>query len=1053
MQNENLKKTIFLSLVALALIASVLILTFAIFLYAHNLANSADNQLELAIKNAHIKIEEIKFTSQVASMGLIDSKYVEGLILDPEEMHARATERWSGVSSNASAYVNIYDHEGSVLFQTLTNGNMGQNKAHLPHIAAALGGRRVTSVVESETVQLSVNTSMPVVALDGNLLGVVSFGYRLDTQDIVSQIKQSTGCDVSVFAGSKRVASTLTDGNDASMVGTFLAEDVIEEISKTIVEGNVHVMHGDFFGQKYLLHYAPLYGMDGEVIGMISVGLSLKENTELIRAFIINGILITMGVFLLSIAIAVYLAAKVDGRIKVYMDATNKAMQEKDALSGLEIILNALNAMVYVTNPKTYEIIFINDTMKEHFEIEGDPTGQICYKLFQTDMDTPCTFCPCHQLNNQPDKPIVWEEKNTKTGRNYLNTDNYIKLPNGKTVHMQHSVDTTELIEAREVAEQSNRTKSIFLANMSHEVRTPMNAILGISEIQLRNKTNSEEVIEAFEKICDSGTLLLNIINDILDFSRIEAGKLEISGDIYDIPSLIHDTIQINRMRFESKALKFSLKVDENTPVELFGDELRLRQILNNLLSNAFKYTEEGEVVMSVSSEVNDDAEKDTTLVFVVSDTGQGMTEKQLEQLFEQYSRFNLVVNRSIDGTGLGMSITKGLVDLMGGKIFVQSEYGKGSVFTVKIPQKKSGDALCGPELAERLQKFRFRGMSISRRARTIYEYMPYGSVLVVDDIESNMYVAKGMLAPYGLALDTARSGKEAVERVTAKIAEGKAYDIIFMDHMMPEMNGVEAVAIIRDMGYEGSIVALTANAVSGQAEMFLANGFDGFVSKPIDSRELNQYLIEMIRDKYPAEVVEAAKNEQASYAEVKVTQQEVERFFITDATRTMQVIEQTLQQLQAGDVPQETEMFTIAAHGLKSALANIGEVHLADIAYELEQAGEVRNFAAIAEVAPKLLESLQSLVSALTVDEVADEQEIEMSADDKAFLKESLLELSELCLKFDKPAIRVVLNRLHQRTFPSYVNKIIDEMSANILHSAFGKAAQLARNTAEDLV
>jgi signal transduction histidine kinase/CheY-like chemotaxis protein len=394
-----------------------------------------------------------------------------------------------------------------------------------------------------------------------------------------------------------------------------------------------------------------------------------------------------------------------------------------------------------------------------------------------------------------------------------------------------------------EIAEESNMAKSKFLARVSHEVRTPMNAILGITEIQLQNDSLSQGTQEALDKIYNSGYLLLNIINDILDLSKIEAGKMEIVPVKYEIPSLINDTVHLNVMRYDSKPIDFKLDIDENIPLLMLGDELRLKQILNNLLSNAFKYTEKGEVCFSIFVERQEKTDP-VSLVFRVSDTGTGMTEKQMNRLFDEYTRFNTETNRTAEGTGLGMAITKHLVDLMNGEITVESEPGKGSVFTVRIPQEVLGSGVLGKETVDNLRDFRLgRAMQMKKAPQIVREYMPHGKVLIVDDVETNLYVAKGLLAPYGLTVDTAVSGLEAIQ----KIKNGSTYDIIFMDHFMPVMDGIEAAKKIREMGYSGHIVALTANAITGQAEMFMENGFVDFISKPIDIRQLNAVLNKLI--------------------------------------------------------------------------------------------------------------------------------------------------------------------------------------------------------------
>jgi signal transduction histidine kinase len=299
--------------------------------------------------------------------------------------------------------------------------------------------------------------------------------------------------------------------------------------------------------------------------------------------------------------------------------------------------------------------------------------------------------------------------------------DRYIEWYDGSVVHIHHSVDVTELITAKEQAEQSNRFKSQFLSRMSHEIRTPMNAILGITEIQLQNEILQLGTREALYKIHNSGYLLMNIINDILDLSKIEAGKLELSPVIYDVPSFINDTVYLNVMRHDSKPIQFTLHVDENIPLKLFGDELRIEQILNNLLSNAFKYTDEGEVSLSITAEyIEQSSEPQVTLVFRIADTGRGLTAEQVDKLFDEYTRFNMEANRTTEGTGLGMSIMKHLVSMMNGEIFVESELGKGSVFTVRLPQGIVGTEVLGKEITENLKQFRTNSSPQINRAPQI---------------------------------------------------------------------------------------------------------------------------------------------------------------------------------------------------------------------------------------------------------------------------------------------------------------------------------------------
>jgi len=417
-----------------------------------------------------------------------------------------------------------------------------------------------------------------------------------------------------------------------------------------------------------------------------------------------------------------------------------------------------------------------------------------------------------------------------------------------------------DLEYAAKTAETANRAKSLFLANMSHEIRTPMNAILGITEIMIQSEALPKEIEEGLSKIYNSGDLLLGIINDILDFSKIEAGRLDIMPVQYKVANMLNDSVHLNMMRIDSKPIEFELQIDENIPAKLFGDELRIKQILNNLLSNAFKYTDSGKVTLSVSYE-SGQSEDEAILVLGVQDTGHGMAKEQLKTMFDEYTRFNNEKSITVEGTGLGLAITQRLLNLMGGTMHVESEPGKGSLFVMKLPQKTVDYDVLGGELAENLKQFRLNYMTQKKIFKTVRDPMPYGSVLIVDDMETNLFVAKGLMKFYQLQIDTAVNGYEAIE----KVKEGKVYDIIFMDHMMPGMDGIEATGNIRSLGYTSPIIALTANAVTGQADIFMQNGFDAFISKPIDRRQLNSILNKFVRDKQPPEVIEAARQQNAA--------------------------------------------------------------------------------------------------------------------------------------------------------------------------------------------
>jgi PAS domain S-box-containing protein len=722
--------------------------------------------------------------------------------------------------------------------------------------------------------------------------------------------------------------------------------------------------------------------------------------------------------------------------------------ESQRSLRIMENIMNGIEALIFVTIPDTGEIIFANDYMKRNFNSGEGCIGQMCHKILM-DADEECVFCPRKKLRKEPDSTVVWEIHHDTTGRIHRCVDRYIEWYDGRVVHIQHSVDITEIVTAKEVAEQSSRYKSQFLSRMSHEVRTPMNAILGITEIQLQNEELPADMKEALGKISNSSYLLLGIINDILDMSKIEAGKLELTHAVYDVASIISDTLNINIFKYESKPIKFNLVVDENIPEKLSGDGLRIKQILNNLLSNAYKYTDKGEISMSVAAEYPKRENDQLTLVFRVADTGHGMTNEQLDKLFDEYARFNVEASRTVEGTGLGMSITKQLVKMMNGKISVESELGKGSVFTVSLPQGITGPEMLGKKTVENLMQFHNESTKQLRKSSNIVrEYMPYGRVLIVDDMETNLYVARGLMAPYCLSVETSLSGFEAVE----KVKSGSSFDIIFMDHFMPKMDGIETAKIIRELGYTHPIVALTANALAGMADMFMKNGFDGFVSKPIDIRQLNFYLNKFIRDKYPPEVVKAAQKQAAilkiatDKRERTVSDDGLKTVFVRDAEKAlarMSMIHQNSYR-RTDDIRQ----FVINAHAMKSTLMNIGEAGLSDVAFELEKAGRAENMPLILGKTPQFLEALDMVIEKYKLNENEEEAAaLENSDNNTEFLGEKLLVIQTACEEYNEKNASAALEELLQRKWTQSVKQLLDSISEYLLHSDFDEAVNITRD------
>lgn len=390
-------------------------------------------------------------------------------------------------------------------------------------------------------------------------------------------------------------------------------------------------------------------------------------------------------------------------------------------------------------------------------------------------------------------------------------------------------------------ADNANQAKSNFLANMSHEIRTPINAVLGMDEMILREATE-ENIIEYATSIKRAGETLLSLVSDILDFSKIESGKMTLINEPYNVPDLINDMINAFSLRMRQKGLSFITEIDSNIPKILVGDEIRIKQIALNILSNAFKYTKEGYVKLKISSIIENDKCK---LLFSVEDTGSGIKKEALERLFETFERIDEKKNRHIEGSGLGLNITKNLLKMMGSDINVKSVYGRGSIFSFELCQDIIDKTPIG-EISSEVVK-------TGVHEKNTEEFIaPKGRVLVVDDNMVNLTVMKGLLKKTQIKVDLALSGAEAL-----RLTKLNKYHLIFMDHLMPELDGIETFARMKEMEENLNIdtpcIVLTANAISGAKEQYMEAGFAEYMTKPIDITLLDTNLIKYL----PKELIE----------------------------------------------------------------------------------------------------------------------------------------------------------------------------------------------------
>jgi signal transduction histidine kinase/CheY-like chemotaxis protein/HPt (histidine-containing phosphotransfer) domain-containing protein len=613
------------------------------------------------------------------------------------------------------------------------------------------------------------------------------------------------------------------------------------------------------------------------------------------------------------------------------------------------------------------------------------------------------------------------------------------------------SEQNERLAALRETAQRASDAKSHFLANMSHEMRTPLNAIVGFSELMILSPAGEETVRDNLRKIHAAGMTLLGLVNDILDISKIESGKLELIPEEYELASLINDTVTLNFVRVAGKSVKFSLVIDENLPSRLVGDKLKIKQICNNLLSNAFKYTPKGEVELGVSGERESE---NVWLTIRVRDTGIGIRPKDMTRLFSEYNQVDAKSNRGIEGTGLGLSITRRLAEMMDGAIAVESEYGKGSVFTVRLRQRFVTDQLIGAEVVENLKNFRGLVRQGARNGNMAISRLSYASVLVVDDVPANLDITRGMLKPYGMKVDCVGSGREAIELVR----EAKTrYSAIFMDHMMPEMDGMEAVRIIREeIGTEYAksvpIVALTANAVAGNERMFLEHGFQAFLPKPVDMSRLDAILERWVRDRAEAEYMERTKTapgkETGPGPSAAVAEWRIEGFDLEKALARFggdeEALLHSLRSYAANTPPlmervrepdaNKREEYTIVVHGVKSSSYAVGAMALGEKAEELERAARSGDFEFVAanngaflEATGRLLADLSSFLQVLQREE---EKPVKDEPD-----RGTLERLRKACAAYDMDGVDAAMAELEHFTYARgselvvWLRESVDEM------------------------
>ncbi|MCL2820116.1 MAG: ATP-binding protein [Oscillospiraceae bacterium] len=667
-------------------------------------------RLEVAMNAVDFEIDYLTETARLIAFATRDN---HNLIEAIEEMDRdRIGEISNALKDTAQLdFCTVVDSEGIVIKRVHEPDRYGDSLASLKHIEQAIEGNIESYIVPGVTIELGIMAGSPIVDNSGDIIGAISLGYMMDIQSFTYNLKNHTGCDVTIFRDDVVISSTILDETGHTDLGGKARED----ISRIVLAGGTYTGTINLFGNEILGLYHPLYGADNDIVGMTFVGFETAEDMNKIRMFIIIGAIITLIVLGFSLIIARALSGVIERRLESMVEDVHQARED--------------------------------------------------------------------------------------------------------------------LLVARDAAESASEAKSIFLANMSHEIRTPMNSIIGFAELA-GDGDISEETRGYLGNIRTSSDVLLNIINDILDISKIESGKIELEQIPFSLFDIFEHCQNSIMPIITEKSLTLYCYTEPLPGKRLIGDPFRLRQIIMNLLTNAVKFTNVG-MIKALSSIISKSKGK-AAIRFEVKDSGIGISPENINDIFKPFAQADDSVTRRFGGTGLGLTITRNIVDLMGGVLEVKSDYGIGSTFTFELEF----------ELVDETDDSEYDVVTGQDLKKPIFN----GEALICDDNALNLQVICEHLSRVGVKTFVACNGKEGVDIVKKrKQNDEKPFDIIFMDIHMPVMDGIEAATLIKDMGIESPIVALTANVMSQDIILYKEKGMPDTLGKPFTSQELWNCLLKYL--------------------------------------------------------------------------------------------------------------------------------------------------------------------------------------------------------------
>jgi signal transduction histidine kinase/response regulator of citrate/malate metabolism len=905
-------------MILLTIGCSAAVLVSSILLYNSDLNTAMYEKINVALSVAEHEINILKNNSYIAALGMANNPdLIEALENNDREKMASTALNLINVA--VLDFCTVLDAGGNVMTRTHEPDNYGDSLARLSHVRSALAGETKAYVIPGNTLPLSVAAGAPIRDRNMKIIGAVSLGYRLDTQDFAQRLKEITNCEITIFLNDVRVSTTIITADGTFAIGTKADKDVSEKV----LAGEVYIGKIDVLGREAFSLYTPLYGGYDEVVGMLFVGFYTDQDINKQILFIASGLMITLIILVFSFFIANFVSSIIEKRLETMMED----IREADEYT--QLLLDAMPVSCTLRD-KDFNLINCN---REALKLYGvDSKEELEEKFFE--------LCPEFQPNGESSRQLIKEWNKTAYNEGFLRREWMHQFPNGDPipceatlVRVKHRNDFLiagyvrdlrehkeylaeienaheNLRSALDAAENANRAKTIFLAKMSHEIRTPMNSIIGFSELA-KDGPIPVKTREYLNSISESAEWLLQIINDILDISKIESGKMVLEN----IPFNLHDIFAYCQSVIMPKTIEKGISLycyaEPSIGKKLLGDPVKLRQALINLLSNAVKFTNVGTVKLFASIKK---AEKNkVTVYFEVKDSGIGMTHHQIERIFEPFNQADDSITRKYGGTGLGLTITRNFIEMMGGRLNVESMTGVGSKFGFELDFDVISDVSDIP-----VEK-----ISHANIEKPNFE----GEVLVCEDNTMNQKVIFEHLAKVGLKTVIAENGKEGVDIVAKRMQKNEPlFDLIFMDIHMPVMDGLEAAAKITALGVKTPIVAITANIMSNDVELYKANGMSEFIGKPFTSQELWKCLL-----KYFAPKSFTAVEEHQFIADYDKLQNYLKVNFVKDNKNK---IEEITKAADEGDLKLTHRL----VHSLKTNAGQIGEKKLQETAAEVEK-------------------------------------------------------------------------------------------------------------------